>query len=320
MKNKINILNIGKQVIQSEINALKKLQKTIGLSFLKAVDLISNSNGNIIFTGVGKSKLILEKTCGTFSSLGIPAFTLDCTAGAHGDIGKIQKNDIIVIASNSGKSTEFDPILKYARNNDIKIIGITSNIKSNLYKNSTIKILHSKVKEAGFSILPTSSTTLLCALGDALAISIARKKKFKISSFGKFHPSGSIGKSLATVEDLIIPKSKLTFISEHEKFSKILIKIASSKLGCALVKYANNKVGLITDGDCARASKNHKNLHKVLAKNIMTRNPFFIESTSLVKQSIKVLNQKRITVLLVKKNKKFIGLISLHNLLDFLEK
>lgn len=316
-----NILKIGKEVIRSEINALRKLQQSIGLSFVHAVDLICNTigKGNVVFTGVGKSKLILEKTCGTFSSLGIPAYTLDCTAGAHGDIGKIQQRDILIIASNSGKSTEFDPIIKFAKGNKIKIIGITSNNKSLLYKNSTIKILHAKVKEAGYPILPTSSTTLLTALGDALAIAVAKKKKFALTSFGKFHPSGSIGKSFTKIEDLVIPKSKLPFIKKNQTFSKILIKIASAKLGCVLIK-DNKKIRLITDGDCMRGQKKFKNLHMIQAKDIMTKNPTFAQSNILVSEALKILNKKRINILLIKKRSEFIGLLSLHELLAFLEK
>jgi arabinose-5-phosphate isomerase len=319
MKNK-NILKIGKEVINLEINALKKLQNSIGKSFVQAVELIYNTlgKGNIILTGVGKSKLVLEKTCATFSSLGIPAYTLDCTAGAHGDIGKIQQKDIIIIASNSGKSAEFSPILKFAKTNNIKIIGITSNNQSQLYKNSSVKILHSKVKEAGFPILPTSSTALLAALGDAIAVAVAKKKKFTISSFGQFHPSGSIGKSLTKVEDLIILKSKLPYIKEKEKFSKILIKIASGKLGCTLVK-KNNGIGLITNGDCMRARNKYKNFDKIKAKDIMTTKPSYVNCNVFVDKAIKIMNKKRINVLLVKKNNNFIGLVSLHSLLEFLE-
>jgi len=318
VKNK-NILKVGKEVIKSEINALKKLQKSIGLSFIKAVELICNAKGNIIFTGVGKSELILAKACGTFSSLGIPAYTLDCTAGAHGDLGKIQQKDILIIASNSGRSTEFDPILKFAKKNNIKIIGITSNNKSQLYKNSNVKVLHSKVKEAGYPILPTSSTTLLVALCDALAVAVAKKRNFTITSFGQFHPGGILGKSLTEVEKLLIPKSKLPFVSKNEIFSKILIKIASGKLGCVLVK-KNNKISLITDGDCMRAQKKFKDLNNIKATNIMTNNPSYIESNISVSEAIKILNKRRITVLLVKKNNVFLGLISLHVLLEFLDK
>ncbi len=321
IKNK-NILKIGKEVIKLEINALKKLQNSIGTSFVQAVELIYNTlgKGNIVFTGVGKSKLILEKTCGTFSSLGIPAYTLDCTAGAHGDLGKIQQKDILIIASNSGRSTEFEPILKFAKANNIKIIGITSNNKSKLYKYSTIKIVYSKVKEAGFAILPTSSTTLLTALGDAIGIAVAKKKNFTISSFSEYHPSGSIGKSLTKIEELIIPKSKLPYVNLNEKFPKILIKIASGKFGCVLVKNKNKKLSIVTDGDCARASKKFNNLNKVLAKDIMTKEPAYIQSNTLVNDALKILNKRRINVLLVKNKARFYGFVTLHNLLEFLEK
>lgn len=321
MIKQINILNIGKNVIKSELNALKKLNKSINKSFLNAVNLINYTKGNIVFTGVGKSKLILEKTCGTFSSLGLPSYTLDPTAASHGDLGRLQQRDTLIVASNSGNSREFESILKFANKTRIKVIGITSNKKSKLFKNSFIKILHPKVKEAGdknFSMVPTSSTTLLAALGDALAIAVAKKRGFKISNFGEYHPKGSIGKSLTKVKDLLILKSKIIYIKENTSFSDTLKKIAKSRLGCVLIKNKKNKISIITDGDAARAASRFKDIKKLKAKNFMTRNPQFIDESILIPEALKILNKKRINVLLVKNNKKFTGLISLHSIIEFL--
>lgn len=324
MKKDKKTIKEGKNVIKAEINALKKLYNKLGTSFFKAIELIYNTKGNLVFTGVGKSKLILEKTCGTFSSLGMTAYTLDPTAANHGDMGRLQQKDLLIIASNSGNSNELDPIFKFAKIHNIKILGITSNNKSQLFKNSFIKLLQPKVNEAGsktYSLVPTSSTTVLAALGDALAITVANKKKFKISSLGRFHPSGSIGKSLTKIEEFLIPKSQLPYVKESDKFSKILIKISSAKLGCVLINnLKDKKINIITDGDTARAAKKFKNFNDVLAKNIMTKNPIYIESDVLINDAIKIFNKKRIGALLVKKKGKFIGMVTLHTLLDFLNK
>jgi arabinose-5-phosphate isomerase len=324
MNKKQNILKIGKDVIKSEINALKKLQNSIGIDFVKAVDLIYNTKGNIVFSGVGKSKLILEKTCGTFSSLGLSTYTLDPMAANHGDLGRLQQKDTLVIASNSGNSKEIDSIIKFAKKTKIKIIGITSNKNSQLFKNSNINILYSKVKEAGdknFALVPTSSSTLLSTLGDAIAIAVATKRNFKISYFGKFHPSGAIGKSLTTVKEIMIPSRKLPYIKDDTTFSKTLGKISINRLGCVLVKNAkNNKIGIVTDGDCSRCAYKYKNLQKIKAKDFFTKKPKFISEKTLVSEALKILNKNRINVLLVKKSSKIVGLISLHSILEFLEK
>lgn len=322
MKKKNSILQIGKRVIQSEINALKKLSKAMNSSFVQAVELIYNVKGNIVFSGVGKSKLILEKTCGTFSSLGITSYTLDPTAANHGDLGRLKHKDVLIIASNSGSSREFEPLLKYAKKLNIKIIGITSNNRSQLYKNSFIKILHPKVNEAGnknFSLVPTSSTTLLSALGDAIGIAAASKKGFKISSYGLFHPSGNIGKQLTKIKELTIPTSKLYFINENTVFSKVLSTISLSKLGCVLVNNTKKKtISLCTDGDCARAANKFKNLREIKAKDFMTTNPITIDVDTYILDALDILNKNKVNVLLVTKKNKLVGLVNLHSILHFL--
>ncbi len=324
MKKNNNILITGKGVINSEINALKKLKKSIGKSFIEAVELIYNTigKGNIIFTGVGKSKLILEKTCGTFSSLGVATYTLDPMAANHGDLGRLQQKDIIIIASNSGNSTELDAIIKFSKNNNIKIIGITSNNKSKLFKNSNIKITYPKVKEAGnknFTLVPTSSTTILAAIGDALAICTAEKKKFKISNFGENHPHGYIGKSLTKIKELLIPITKLPFVDLNASFSKTLQVIAKKKLGCALIKN-KNQISLVTDGDTARAANKYKNIQKLRVKDFMTKKPLIIDENTLVPDTLNILNEKKINVVLIKRKEKFVGLVNLHKIIEFLGK
>jgi len=324
MNKKQNILKIGKDVIKSEIIALKKLQNSIDYDFVRAVDLIYNTKGNIVFSGVGKSKLILEKTCGTFSSLGLSTYTLDPTAANHGDLGRLQQKDILVIASNSGNSKEIDSILKFAKKTKIKIIGITSNKNSRLFKNSNINILYSKVKEAGdknFALIPTSSSLVLSSIGDAMAIAVATKKNFKINYLSQFHPSGSIGKSLTTVKEIMIPSKKLPYIKDDTIFSKALGKISINRLGCVLVKNnKNNKIGIVTDGDCSRCAYKYKNLQKIKVKDFFTKNPKFISEKTLVSDALKILNKNRINVLLIKKSSKVVGLVSLHSILEFLEK
>ncbi len=324
MKLEKQILNFGKKIIKEEISSIQKVQKSLNLNFSKAVNLINNTKGNIVFTGVGKSKLILEKTCGTFSSLGISSYILDANQASHGGLGSLQKNDTLVIASNSGNTNELVSILKYAKKYKIKIIGISSNSKSQLSKNSDINIIYPKIKEAGdknFSLVPTSSTTVLNCIGDALAITVAKKRNFKISKFGEHHPHGSIGKSLTPIKELLITGNKIPYVDKNAHFSKILSAISSKRLGCVLVKEKNNnKLSIITDGDTARASSKFSDLRKLKAYEIMTKNPTFIDEMTLAPEALSIMNKKRITVLLVKSKRKFKGVVNIHSIIQFMNK
>ena len=324
MKSEKKILSFGKKLIKEEINALSKVRSNLNINFSKAVNLINNTKGNIVFSGVGKSKLILEKTCGTFSSLGISSYVLDANQASHGSLGNLQKNDTLIIGSNSGNTNELLSILKFAKKYKIKIIGISSNSKSQLYKNSYINIVYPKVKEIGdhnFKLVPTSSTTSLTAIGDALAISVAKLKGFKIKEFGETHPSGSIGKSLTPVKDFLISGKLIPYVNPEDDFSKVLSVIASKRLGCVLVKAKHSKkISIITDGDTARAAKKFKNLFHIKAKDIMTKNPSYIDEMFLAPEALSLMNKKRITVLLVKSKGRFKGLINIHTILEFINK
>ena len=324
MKFEKKILSFGKKLIKEEINALSKVQQNLNINFSKAVNLINNTKGNIVFSGVGKSKLILEKTCGTFSSLGISSYVLDANQATHGSLGNLKNNDTLIIASNSGNTNELLAIFKFAKKYKIKIIGISSNSKSQLFKNSDINIVYPKVKEIGdnnFKLVPTSSTTALTVIGDALAISVAKLRGFTIREFSQAHPGGSIGKALTPIKDLLITGKNIPFVKSGDSFSKILSVVASKRLGCALVKDKNSKkISIVTDGDCSRAASKFKNLSLVKAKDIMTKNPSFINEHVLAPEALAIMNKKRITILLVKSKEKFIGLISIHSILEFLGK
>ena len=324
MKSEKQILSFGKKLIKEEINALSKVQQNLNINFSKAVNLINNTKGNIVFSGVGKSKLILEKTCGTFSSLGISSYVLDANQATHGSLGNLKNNDTLIIASNSGNTNELLAIFKFAKKYKIKIIGISSNSKSQLFKNSDINIVYPKVKEIGdnnFKLVPTSSTTALTVIGDALAISVAKLKGFTIKDFSQAHPGGSIGKALTPIKDLLITGKNIPFVNSKDSFSKILSIVASKRLGCALVKDENSKkISIITDGDCSRAASKFKNLSLIKAKDIMTKNPSYVDENTLAPEALSMMNKKRITVLLVKSKSKFKGLVSLHAILEFLGK
>jgi len=324
MKTGKQILSFGKKLIKEEINALTKVYKNLNINFSKAVNLINDTKGNIVFSGVGKSKLILEKTCGTFGSLGIPSYVLDANQASHGSLGNLQKSDTLIIASNSGNTNELIPIFKFAKKYKIKIIGISSNSKSQLSKNSNINIIYPKVKEIAdknFKLVPTSSTIVLAGIGDALAVSVAKLRGFTIKDFSQAHPGGSIGKALTPIKDFLITGKNIPFVDSKESFSKILSVLSSKRLGCALVRGNSFKnISIVTDGDCSRAAAKYKNLSLIKAKDIMTKNPSYVDENTLAPDALSIMNKKRITILLVKSKGKFKGLVSLHSILEFLNK
>ena len=206
--NKNSLKNIATQVIDLEINALKILKKSINKNFDKAVNTIVNCQSKIILCGVGKSGLIAAKIASTLSSVGSPAFSLSANDCLHGDLGSITRKDVLILISNSGKSEEIIPIIKFANRNKIRLIGIVSKKNSFLYKGSDIKILLPEVKESGLGVVPTSSTSIQLAIGDALAIASLKKKQFSKYDFSRLHPGGNLGKQLKTVEDVMASGAK----------------------------------------------------------------------------------------------------------------
>ena len=319
MKNK-NYKIIAKNVIELEIQALKKLKKSIDSSFNKAVHAIVKCQSKIIFCGVGKSSKISAKLSATFSSVGSPSFSLSAGDASHGDLGSISKKDVLILISYSGETHELKNIIQYAKRNKIMLIGIVSKKKSILYKSSDIKLYIPEVKEAGHGIVPTSSTAAQLAMGDSLAIASMEYKKFGKVDFKKFHPSGSLGAKLKTVEDLMITGNKIPFIRQNEKMKTAINIMSLKKLGMLIIR--NNKnltIGIVTDGDLKRALQKNKDIQNITVKNIMTKNPKSIERNELAAKALNIMNSKnKITSLCVhdKRNKSLtIGVIHIHNIL-----
>jgi arabinose-5-phosphate isomerase len=322
MKNKRSI-NIAKEIVKIEIEALKKLQISIGKSFEKIIKTIINcKNGKIIISGVGKSGIIAKKWSATLSSTGTPSFFLDASNASHGDMGQITSNDIIILISLSGESDELKNIIQYSsRNKNIKLIGITSKKDSILYKNSDVKFLLPNVKEAGpGSFVPTSSTTVQIALGDAIAITCMKYKKFGKLDFKKFHPSGSLSVKLKTVEDLMLVGKKIPFVNENIKMKDALKNIREKGLGTLVVK--NNKnitKGILTDGDLKRVSNIKKVFEEIEIKKVMKKKPISVDKNMLAAQALSIMNAKKITSLCVHQNNKknvTIGFIHIHSILS----
>ena len=311
---------IAKNVINLEIKALKKLKSSINNSFNDAVEAITKCQSKVILCGVGKSGLIASKIAATLSSIGTPSFSLSANDCSHGDLGSISKKDILILISYSGSSIELKNIIKYANRYKILLIGIVSKKNSPLYKGSDIKLLIPEVTEAGLGIVPTSSTINQLSIGDALAVATINKKNISKKDFKRFHPSGSLGAKLKTVEDIMLTKNKIPFINEDSTMKNALKIITSKKLGTLIVRNSKgDTTGIVTDGQIRRVGQKSNNLHDLKIKKVMTKNPIKVNKDTLVMKALSIMNENKITSLCVinpSKKNKTIGIVHIHNLLQ----
>ncbi len=317
---KNNYKNIAKNVIDLEIQALRKLKNSINNSFIKAVHVIAKCQSKVILCGVGKSFLIGSKISATLSSIGCPSFTLSANECSHGDLGSISKKDILILISNSGETQELKPVIQYANRNKITLIGIVSKKNSTLYRASDIKLFIPETKESGYGIVPTSSTTAQLALGDALAIASMKFKNYGRLEFKKVHPGGILSTKLKTVEDLMLKGNQIPFINSNVKMKDALNIMSKKKLGILIVRNKNRyTIGIVTDGDLKRAIQKNKDIKKMNVKNIMTKNPISIDQNELAAKALNLMtSKKKITSLCVHKTskRKTIGILHIHHILN----
>jgi len=318
MKSK-KFISTAKDVINLEIKALQQLKKNINNSFNQAVLQITKCQSKVILCGVGKSGLIASKIAATLASVGTPSFNLSASEASHGDLGMISKKDILILISNSGETSELKNIIQFANRNKVLLIGIVSKKDSILYKASDIKLLIPTVKEAG-GIVPTASTTTQLALGDALAIAVMHNKKFGKIDFKKLHPAGSLGAQLKTVEDIMITGSAVPLVDENMEISKALKILNKKKLGLLVVLNKYKKLtGILVDGQIRRLSQKNLDFKSFAVKDVMTKKPITIDRNELAAKALSIMNNKRITSLIVvnkQKPLKTIGVIHIHTILQ----
>jgi len=316
---KKNFIKTATEVINLEISGLVKLKKTLNNSFNNAVKEIARCQSKVILCGVGKSGLIANKIAATFSSVGTPAFFLSASNSSHGDLGSITKKDILILISYSGETNELKNIIQYANRNKVLLIGIVSKKDSILHKASDIKLLTPQVKESG-GIVPTSSTSVQLALGDALAISVMKLKKFNKLDFKRLHPAGTLGAKLKTVEDIMLTGKRIPFVDENLKMKEALKILSNKKLGVLIVQNKKKQTtGIITDGQIRRFNQKNPDLLSTKVNKVMTINPVSVEKDDLAAKALSIMNNKKITSLCVfnKKNKsKTIGILHVHTILQ----
>ena len=311
-----HIKELAKNAISVEISELISLKERIDERFEKAVDIIYQSTGKLIIVGVGKSAHVANKIVATLNSTGTPSQFLHAAEAIHGDLGVIQKNDVVLCISNSGNSPEIVYLLPFLKDYSSALIGMTGNLKSKLAEASDIVLDSSvKVEACPNKLAPTSSTTVQMAIGDALAICLMELRNFKEQDFAKFHPGGSIGKNLtAKVEQFI--SSQKPLVEENSTIKDVIFSISSSKHGITVVMDGHKISGVITDGDLRRMLLKTDNIGGILAKDIMSKNPKTVEKDALAKEALTVLKQNNIGQLIVTENGNYFGIIDLHRLLD----
>lgn len=315
------ILSTAKQVCLDEINSLEKLKNNITTDFIKAIHLLINCTGKIVVMGIGKSGHIANKIAATLASTGSPAFFVHPSEALHGDLGMISNNDIIIAISYSGEAIEFNAILPILKRQHNKIIAITGSQNSSLAKLSNIILSINIDKEAcPLNLAPTSSTTATLVLGDALAICLLKLRGFNSTDFARSHPGGNLGRQLTvTNHDIMHINNEIPIVNSNSNLQSIIFEITEKRLGYTAVLNDNkNLIGIITDGDIRRLlNKNDgfKNLDSLKASDIMTHNPKVVLDNELAIKSIEILENLKITgILVVNNNNNLVGAIHLHDL------
>ncbi|AEK23333.1 Arabinose 5-phosphate isomerase [Capnocytophaga canimorsus Cc5] len=317
MKGTIDIIDIAKQTIHSEMVAINKLIDYVDEDFAKAVNHILKSSGRVVITGIGKSAIIASKIVATMNSTGTPAIFMHAADAIHGDLGIIQEDDVVICISKSGNTPEIKvliPLLKRGKN---KLIGITSNKNSVLaHQSDCILYAHVEKEACPNNLAPTTSTTAQLVLGDALAVCLLKMKNFGSSDFAKYHPGGALGKRLYLKVADIVANNQKPEVTPDADIRKVIVEISEKMLGVTAVMDGQIIAGIVTDGDIRRMLNKNDSISGLTAKDIMTKNPKTIDSETLAVDALELMETNKITQLLVTEKGNYAGVIHLHNLIQ----
>jgi len=311
-----NILKIASSVFDIESNSISQLKSKLTDDFTMSVTEIFNSDGRIIVAGVGKSANIASKIVATFNSTGQPSAFLHAADALHGDLGNIQKNDIVICISKSGNTKEIKLLVPLIKKLGNKIISICGNLNSYLAKESDFCLDVSVEKEAcPNNLAPTSSTTAQLVMGDALAVCLLELRDFSDEDFARFHPGGILGKRLfLKVSDIISEQSK-AFVSPNSTLQEVIVEISAKRLGSAAVINQSKLIGIITDGDLRRMLENSPDISNIIASDIMSDSPRTISPDMLASEALTILEKNNISQLIVLDNSEYKGIIHIHDIL-----
>ncbi len=316
MITKEKILSTAKKAILSESESIKKLVDYLDAQFVEAVEMIFNSKGRLVITGIGKSAIIAQKMVATLNSTGTPSLFLHASEAIHGDLGMISKDDVVICISKSGNSPEIKVLVPFLKNYGHALIAITGNMTSYLAKSSDL-VLNTTIEAEACpnNLAPTNSTTAQLVMGDALAVCLMELRDFKATDFAKFHPGGALGKKLLLrVRDMLENALKPT-VSPDTPIKKVIFEISEKRLGVTAVVESNKVVGIITDGDIRRMLNNRDSIAGVNAVDIMTKNPKTITSESMVIDAFHLMEDFSITQLVVVDEGEFKGILHIHDIL-----
>jgi arabinose-5-phosphate isomerase len=313
---KENIIESAKKTLLSESQSIAKLTDFIDNSFVEAVEIIYNTKGRLIVTGIGKSAIIAQKIVATMNSTGTPSMFLHASEAIHGDLGMVQDGDVVICISKSGNSPEIKVLVPLLKRFGNKLIGITGNVTSFLGKESDITLNTYVESEAcPNNLAPTNSTTAQLVMGDAMAVALMEMKNFKAEDFAKYHPGGALGKKLLLQVQDMLDTSRKPFVSPDSSIKNVIVEISEKRLGVAAVIENDKVVGIITDGDIRRMLNKTETITGLTAKDIMTVNPKTIKTSDMVVNALNILEDFSITQLVVVDNDEYKGVIHLHDIL-----
>jgi arabinose-5-phosphate isomerase len=311
-----DIQKLARETIIHEADSVRNLANLIDNDFEKIVELIYQSKGRVVITGIGKSANIAKKIVATLNSTGTPAIFMHAADAIHGDLGIIQPEDVVVCISKSGNTPEIKvliPLLKYRKN---PLIGMVSNTNSFLAENAHYLLKTTVEKEAcPHNLAPTSSTTAQLVMGDALAVSLLEYRGFSQEDFAKYHPGGALGKKLYLTVEKLYKQNEVPRVDVGDNIRKIIIEISSKRLGATAVMDGDQLVGIITDGDLRRMLERYDQVENLRAKDIMSRNPKTIPRDELAINAFNLMEDHNITQLIVKENGTYLGMVHLHDIL-----
>ncbi|MBL6785430.1 MAG: KpsF/GutQ family sugar-phosphate isomerase [Rickettsiales bacterium] len=307
-----SLKTLAQQVIDKEIEGLEAVKSSIDNNFVAIINLLSEISGKVIFSGMGKSGHIANKIAATMSSVGMPAIFVHPSEASHGDLGMITKDDVVFLLSNSGETKELIDIINYCKRFKIKLIAIVRKSTSLLVDQSDIAIILPAIDEASEVNAPTTSTTMMLAYGDAIAIVLAKSRGFSKDDFGIFHPGGKLGSGFIKSIDIMRKGNELPTVLEDAGIEAIITEINSKKSGSTAVIDAQGVLkGIITDGDLRRNIT--KDLTLIKAKDIMSVNPKTVSSSSLALEAVNIMQESQITTIFVIEANKPQGLLHIHD-------
>ena len=313
---KTNIIEFGKEVIKLQSESIRNLVELVDENFETAINLILDSKGRVVVTGIGKSAIIANKIVATLNSTGTPSIFMHAADAIHGDLGIIKKDDVIICISKSGNTPEIMDLVPFLKMTKNPLIAITGDTNSSLAKNSSVVLnSHVDIEICPNNLAPTNSTTAQLVIGDAIAATLVKIKGFTSNDFAKFHPGGSLGKKLYLKVNDLIDSAVKPMVSTDDDIKDVIIEISNKMLGITPVFSKDTIVGVITDGDLRRTLLNNQEISKLKAKDIMSTNPQIIDSDTLASEALEIMKKNKISQLIVTNNNLYLGVIHIQSLI-----